>query len=99
VTINRKSPNKRKDESKQGKIQRRRETQAKKQLGQFMKVWHKKKAWKRKRGSTHALIKMQEARKDGWTDGRCPREARGGEATKRKKKTEPRAREERKEPR
>jgi hypothetical protein len=39
---------------------------------------------------------MQEARRDGRTDGRCPREARRGEATKRKKKTEPRAREERK---
>jgi hypothetical protein len=32
-----------KQASKQGKIQRRRETQAKKQLGQFMKAWHKKK--------------------------------------------------------
>jgi hypothetical protein len=97
VTINCKSPNKRKKTkaSNQGKIQRRRETQAKKQLGQFMKLWHKKKrmeAEERKYPCPNKNAGSTERR----TDGRCPREARGGEATKRKKKTEPRAREERK---
>jgi hypothetical protein len=75
---------------KQGKIQRRRETQAKKQLEQFMKVWQKKKrmeAEERKYPCPNKNAGSTERRTDGRTDGRCPREARGGEATKRKKKT------------